>query len=88
VQKWSGGTPEEWAQESYSLARAVVYQFPSEAGDRKITFPVQKDEKDSCGSVPLHRLNAGYRDRAIAAVKQQLAKAGIRLAAMLRESLH
>jgi hypothetical protein len=32
-------------------------------------------------------LDTGYRDRAIAAVKEQLAKAGIRLAFVLRESL-
>jgi nuclease S1 len=87
VQKWSAGAPEEWAQESYSLAKAVVYEFPAEPGDRKATFPAQKGEKDSCGPVPLHRLDAAYRDRAVAAVKEQLAKAGVRLAVVLRQSL-
>jgi hypothetical protein len=86
IRKWSGGTPEEWARESYELAKSVVYGFPAEAGGQ-LSFPVQKGETDACGRVPVHRLNAGYRDRAIAAVKEQLAKAGIRLAALLRDSL-
>jgi hypothetical protein len=82
----SGGTPEEWARESYELAKSVVYGFQTEAGDR-ITFPVKKGEPDPCGPVPLHRLDARYRDRAVSAVKEQLAKAGVRLAALLRDSL-
>jgi hypothetical protein len=87
LQKWSGGNPEEWAQESYNLAKAVVYDLPTAAGGGKFTFPPQKGEPDACGPVPVHRLDTGYRDRAIAAVKEQLAKAGIRLAFVLRESL-
>jgi hypothetical protein len=87
LQKWSGGNPEEWAQESYNLAKAVVYDLPTEAGGGKFTFPAQKGEPEACGPVPVHRLDTGYRDRAIAAVKEQLAKAGIRLAFVLRESL-
>jgi hypothetical protein len=86
IRKWSGGTPEEWARESYELAKSVVYGFPAETGDR-ITFPVKKGEPDPCGPVPLHRLDARYRDRAVSAVKEQLAKAGVRLAALLRDSL-
>jgi hypothetical protein len=86
IRKWSGGTPEEWARESYELAKSVVYGFPAEAGDR-LTFPVKKGETDACGPVPLHRLDARYRDRAVAQIKEQLAKAGVRLAALLRDSL-
>jgi S1/P1 Nuclease len=86
IRKWSGGTPEEWARESYELAKSVVYGFPAEGGDR-FTFPVRKGETDACGAVLIHRLDARYRDRAIAAVKEQLAKAGIRLASLLRDSL-
>ena len=32
IRKWSGGTPEEWARESYELAKSVIYAFPAEAG--------------------------------------------------------
>jgi hypothetical protein len=86
VQKWSGGTPEEWAKESYELAKKVVYDLPAAAGG-KFTFPAPKGEKDSCGPVAVYRLDNGYRDRAVAAVREQLAKAGIRLAAVLRAGL-
>lgn len=86
IRKWSGGTPEEWARESYELAKSVVYGFPAEPGGQ-FTFPARKGETDACGPVPLHRLNAGYRDRAVAALKEQLAKAGVRLAALLRDNM-
>jgi hypothetical protein len=86
IRKFSVGTPEEWARESYELAKTVVYKFPSEAGG-KFSFPTRKGEADSCGPVALHRLDPAYRDRAVAAVKEQLAKAGIRLSFLLRENL-
>lgn len=86
IRKWSGGTPAEWARESHELAKSVVYAFPPEAGD-KLGFPSRKGEADTCGTVPLYRLDAGYRARAVAAIKEQLAKAGVRLAFLLRENL-
>ena len=86
IQKWSGGAAEDWALESHNLAKTVVYNFPAEAGGNKYTFPAQKGEKDPCGPVPVHHLDAGYRNRAIAAVKEQLAKAGVRLAFLLNEN--
>ena len=86
IRKWSGGTAEEWARESYEVAKSVVYGFPAEAGGQ-FSFPVRKGETDACGAVPLHRLDARYRDRAITAIKEQLAKAGVRLAALLRDNL-
>jgi hypothetical protein len=86
IRKWSGGTPEEWARESYELAQSVVYRFPAEPAGT-FSFPAGKGEADVCGPVPLHRLDAGYRDRAVAAIKEQLAKAGVRLAALLRDIL-
>ncbi len=86
IRKWSGGTPEDWARELYELAQSVVYRFSAEPVG-KFSFPTRKGEADACGPVPLHRLDAGYRDRAVAATKEQLAKAGVRLAALLRDSL-
>jgi hypothetical protein len=35
----------------------------------------------------VYRIDAAYRDRALSAVKEQLAKAGVRLAFLLRENL-
>lgn len=87
IQKWSNGIPEEWAQESYNLAIAVVYSFPPNAGGSKSAFPVPKGEKDPCGQVPVYRIEKSYRDRAVVIVKEQLAKAGVRLAFLLRENL-
>jgi S1/P1 Nuclease len=87
IQQWSSGAPPQWAQESYNLAKTIVYNFPSDGDGKKFTFPAQKGEKDACGPVTVHRLDSAYRDRAAAAVKEQLAKAGVRLALLLRESL-
>jgi nuclease S1 len=87
IQKWSSGTPAEWAQESYNLAKAVTYSYAKEAADAKYAFPVRRGETDACGPVPVYRLDKSYQERAVAAVKEQLAKAGVRLAFLLRESL-
>jgi hypothetical protein len=86
VRKWSGGTPEEWAQESFNIAKAVVYNLPA-AATGKFVFPVQKGQKEECGSVALYHLDKSNQDRAIVTIKEQLAKAGVRLAALLRDNL-
>jgi nuclease S1 len=90
IQKWSGGSPADWAQESYNVAKEVTYSFakdkPKDSAS-KYSFPARKGEKDPCGPVPLYQVDAGYRERAVAAVKEQLAKAGVRLAFLLRENL-
>ena len=91
IQKWSGGTPADWAQESYKVAKDIAYSYvkdaPKEAVASKYAFPVPKGEKDRCGPVPLYRVDPGYSNRAVAAVKEQLAKAGVRLASLLRENV-
>jgi hypothetical protein len=90
ITKWSGGSPANWAEESYTVAKEVTYSFAKETPNDQIgkyAFPVRKGEKDPCGPVPLYHVDAGYRDRAVAAVKEQLAKAGVRLALLLRENL-
>jgi hypothetical protein len=91
VRKWSSGTAADWARESYDIAKEITYSFakevPKDAAANKYAFPVRKGESDPCGPVPVYRAEAAYRDRALAAVKEQLAKAGVRLAFLLRESL-
>src|SRR6266446_2380015 len=90
IQKWSSGSPADWAMESYNVAKEVTYSFakdkPKDSAS-KYSFPARKGEKDPCGPVPLYQVDAGYRERAVAAVKEQLAKAGVRLAFLLRENL-
>jgi hypothetical protein len=91
IRKWSGGTPAEWAQESYNVAKEVTYSYAKDAAQGaapgKQALPMRKGEADPCGPVPVYNIDAAYRDRAIAAVKEQLAKAGVRLAFLLRENL-
>lgn len=91
IRKWSSSSPAEWAEESYAVAKDVTYSFekvaPRESDGGKYEFPMKKGEKDPCGPVPVYRVDAGYRERAIAAIKEQLTKAGIRLAALLRDNL-
>ncbi len=91
IRKWSSGAPADWAQESYDVAKDITYKFEKdatkEADTAKYVFPVRKGEKDPCGPVPLYRVDAGYREHALAAVKEQLAKAGVRLTTLLRENL-
>jgi hypothetical protein len=91
VRKWSAGTPADWAQESYNVAKEITYGFvkdsPKDAVGDKYAFPVKKGETDPCGPVPVHSVDAAYRDRALAVVREQLAKAGVRLAFLLRENL-
>jgi hypothetical protein len=91
VRKWSNGTPADWARESYNVAKEITYSFvkdnPKDAVGSKYAFPVRKGENDPCGPVPVYGVDPTYRDRALAAVKEQLAKAGVRLASLLRENL-
>ncbi len=91
VRKWSSGTPADWAQESYNVAKEITYGYvkdvSKDAAAGKYAFPTRKGESDPCGPVAVYRVDAAYRDRALAAVKEQLAKAGVRLAFLLRENL-
>jgi hypothetical protein len=87
IGKWSGGTLEDWARESYNAAKSVAYSYPTDAAAGKRALPARRGEEDACGAVPVYRVDAAYRDRAVAAVREQLAKAGVRLAFLLRENL-
>jgi nuclease S1 len=84
VAQWSDGTLESWARESYGLAKTVAYSYPADAVAGRRAVAARKGDTDSCGAVTVYRVDAAYRERAIAAVRQQLAKAGVRLAFLLR----
>jgi len=86
AQKWAAGDPADWAQDSYQVAKTVVYGFAPDSAAGKYTFPAAKGEQDSCGEVTLYRVGADYEAKALAAAKQQLAKSGVRLAQALRDS--
>ena len=84
IAQWSDGTLDSWARESYDIAKSAAYSYPGDAVAGKRVVAARKGEMDSCGVVTVYRVDAAYRDRAIAAVRQQLAKAGVRLAFVLR----
>jgi S1/P1 Nuclease len=88
MQSWAGGDPESWAMESYQLAKTVAYAFPADSAATKAppgTPAAAKGAPDGCGEVALYRVGPDYETKALAAVKQQLAKAGLRLAQLLRD---
>jgi hypothetical protein len=87
ARKWAAGDTAAWAMESYTVARTAVYGFVKEPASGKHTFPPVKGETDACGAVPLYRLGADYETKGLMTVKTQLAKAAVRLALVLRNSL-
>jgi glucose dehydrogenase len=68
---WSKGTPTDWAKESFHHGKNVVYNF---AGTQQFF-----DDYGAKGA----RLDATYDNRALPAVREQLSKAGVRLASIL-----
>jgi len=85
-QKLAEGTPEAWARESFEIAKTIAYAFGTEQPAGKHSFPAKKGQAERCPSVDLYRVGPDYETKALAAVKTQLAKAGVRLARMLRDS--
>jgi hypothetical protein len=81
---WPRGHPEAWAQETYEIAKTVTYSFAAEQPAGKHTFPAAKGEP--CPTVNLYHVGPDYETKALAAVRTQLAKAGVRLAAVLRDN--
>ena len=72
--EWSKGSSADWAKESFGLAKDVSYNFTGEA-----------IADDHGTSVP--HLDATYDNRALPVVREQLSKAGVRLAATLNDVL-
>jgi hypothetical protein len=89
LQSWAAGNPESWAMDSYQVAKTVAYAFPADSAAGKAAgskAPAGKGEPDGCGEVALYRVGPDYGTKGLAAVKQQLAKGGLRLAQLLRDS--
>jgi hypothetical protein len=85
--QWGAGNPEGWARENYEIAKAVTYAFTAAKPAGKHEFPARKGQQEACASAPLYQVGPEYETKALAAVRTQLAKAGLRLAAILRDSL-
>lgn len=84
---WPRGSPAAWAQETYEIAKTVTYSFAAQQPAGKQTFPPLKGRPEPCPTVNLYRVGPDYETKALATVKMQLAKAGVRLAAVLRDNL-
>src|SRR5262249_60740988 len=87
-QKWSGGDALAWASESYGIAKAKVYRgvvdhAPVETG---FIFLVDGRPDEKCGPSNVYSIASDYESTAKGVVEEQLAKAGLRLAGILKES--
>lgn len=87
IARWSSGTLEDWARETYDVAKSVTYSFLPQTTGGEHLFAASKGQADECGPVPVYRLDAAYQQRALATIREQLAKAGVRLAFLLRKNL-
>jgi hypothetical protein len=88
-EKWAGGDASAWASEAYDIAKAKVYagvidHAPAETGFIFRGFDGRPDEK--CGPSKVYEITSAYDITAKGVVKEQLAKAGLRLADVLKES--
>ncbi len=72
---WSKGTPTDWGKESFRQAKRIVYNF---AGTQNFA---------DVHAVKGVRLNAAYDNRALPVAREQLSKAGVRLATVLNNAL-
>lgn len=68
--EWISGRPQDWALDAFAKARNVAYALS------------QKGGVDGAGR-PVYRIDAAYERAATAAAREQMAKAGIRLAGLL-----
>ena len=62
----------------------MTYAFGNEQ-PAQYEFPAKKGQAEPCKSVALYRVGPEYETKALAAVKTQLAKGGVRLARLLRD---
>ena len=72
---WTAGDAATWAQQANAQAKAVAYDFSG----------LQMVDDQQGGKAPF--LDATYDNRALPVVREQLSKAGVRLAALLNASL-
>jgi hypothetical protein len=88
AQKWAEGNAESWARDAFDVAKSVTYNFGGRQPEGKQGLPPRRGEGEGCpAGADLYRVGPDYETKALAAVKTQLAKAGLRLARELRDSL-
>ena len=72
--EWLAGRPRDWALDAFTKARDVAYRVGPQAG-------TSRDGK------PVYRIDTAYERAATAVAREQLAKAGLRLAGLLNGAL-
>jgi hypothetical protein len=92
VQKWSGGTAADWAKESFGIARDKVYagviDHEPEKTKTNYMFKGRDGKPDArCGKSNVYRIGLQYELKAAKTVTEQLAKAGLRLAELLQQTI-
>jgi len=87
AKRWAAGGPDQWALETYEFAKTVTYGVLATKPVEKYSFPAPPRDRDPCGPVAVYRVGPDYETKGLLAVKQQLAKAGLRLALILHDSL-
>jgi hypothetical protein len=90
-QKWSGGSAADWANESYALGHSTAYHGVIDTNPVQTDFVFKEEDgkpDNQCGPSKVYRISPDYDTKAEAVVKEQLAKAGVRLARRLQDNLH
>lgn len=85
--QWTKGSgdlsaPRQWALESWSVAKAGAYDIPNATQPCKVRSYNQPPSDGQC-----HVLSAGYVENATKQTREQLKKAGVRLANLLNAAL-
>lgn len=86
VQAWTSKTEAaDWALESYAVAKAKVYGPIISQQPIETAHMFQPD--NGCGPSKVYLIPADYQTNSIPVVKEQLAKAAVRLARLLKDHL-
>lgn len=72
--EWLAGRPREWALDAFTKARDVAYRVGQQVGTSR-------------DNTPVYRIDAAYERVATATAREQIAKAGLRLAGLLNGAL-
>jgi len=75
AEAWSKGTSTAWAKESFRVAKSIAYNFTG-----------LQEFVDNRGAKGV-RLDAAYENSALLAARRQLSKGGVRLAAVLNNTI-
>jgi len=88
--EWAKGTPTDWAQESHGLSKSSVYAGVIDKAPVQSDFVFEGHDgkpDERCGKSKVYKIDPNYDQQAIKVVKEQLAKAAVRLAWLLKENL-